>query len=123
MRRRGLAIISVVLVLLVIQMIIVAIVIDSSRDHDLTVRRVETIAAFYAAEAGANMAVREVMEDSDEDGTGVIGEISDDGNPANDPVVGKGYVYVTSSVAGPETTLSSIGRSGRSTRQVDATYE
>ncbi len=123
MQPRGLAIISVVLILVMIELIVVAIVLDGARDHDLTMRRVETIAAFYAAEAGANMAVREVMEDVDEDLTGVIGEISDDGNAANDPVVGKGRVYATSTVAGAETTVSSIGRSGSATRQVDAIYE
>ena len=36
--------------------------IGGGRDHDLTVKRMDTLRAFYAAEAGMNIAIRELME-------------------------------------------------------------
>ena len=120
-RRRGMAAIATVVLLLILDLIIIRIVIGGARDHDLTVRRLETIQAFYAAEAGMNMAIREMMNDTDEDGDGAIGTISDDATPANNPAFGQAQVLVTSAVAGPHTTLTSHGRAGDVRREVEAT--
>ncbi len=75
-RRRAMAAVAMVALLVTVDLIIVVMVIGGGRDHDLTVRRVETIRAFYAAEGGMNMAIREEMQNADEDGDAVVGTIS-----------------------------------------------
>ena len=124
-RRRGMAAIVMIVLLLILDLIIISIVIGGARDHDLTVRRVETIQAFYAAEAGMNMALRELMGcgATDADGDGTMGTISDDGNDANDPSIGSAQVVVTSAVAGPQTTLTSQGRAGDARVYAEAVLE
>ena len=115
--------ISMIIALVMVNLIILSIVIGGARDHDLTIKRVETIQAFYAAEAGMNMAIREKMSNTDEDGDGAIGTISDDATPANDPTFGQAQVLVIVTVAGPPTTLRSKGRSGDARRQVETVLE
>ena len=86
--RRGIAVVAMVVVLLIIDLVVIAIVIGGARDHDLTVARMETIEAFYAAEAGMEMCMRELIEEDDEDGDGATGSISHEtptNNEANDP--------------------------------------
>lgn len=121
--RRGTVAISMILTLIIVDLIIVGIVVGGARDHDLTVRRIETINAFYAAEAGMNMAIRELMMNADEDGDGAIGTISDDGNAANDPAIGQAQVLVTSVVVGSQTTLTSQGRAGEARREIVTVVE
>lgn len=121
--RRGTAAVSMIIVLMLVDLIIVGMVIGGARDHDLTIRRIETIQSFYAAEAGMNMAIREMMVNTDEDGDGTIGTISDDAVPANDPTFGQAQVFVTSAVAAPQTTLTSQGRSGDARRHIAAILE
>ena len=126
MRRqhRGAAVVAMIIVLLIIDLIIIRIVIGGARDHDLTVRRAETVQAFYAAEAGMNMAIREMMNNADEDGDTGIGSISDDGNAANDPTFGNAQVVVTRAPpAALPTTLTSQGRSGEARRDIEAVLE
>ncbi len=100
--RRGMALIGVIVFLLVVGVIIVGMVLGGARDQDLTVRRLETVRAFYAAEGGMNMAIREVMVSVDEDADGAIGTISDDSDNGTDPAFGTGQVVVMSSVRGPQ---------------------
>jgi len=121
--RRGMAAIVMIVLLIILDLIIIRIVIGGARDHVLTARRVETIQAFYAAEAGMNMAIREMMNNTDEDGDTGIGSISDDANPANDPTFGNAQVVVTVTIAGPQTTLTSQGRSGDARREIEAVVQ
>lgn len=121
--RRATVAISMIIALVMVDLIIISIVIGGARDHDLTIHRVETIQAFYAAEAGMNMAIREMMSNTDEDGDGAIGTISDDGNAANDPTFGQAQVLVTSSALVPPMTLTSQGRAGAARREIEATVE
>ncbi len=116
--RRGVIAIAMIVLLLILDLIILSMVIGGTRDHDLTVRRMETIESFYAAEAGMNMAIRELMELSDEDGDLTVGTISDDSpvNPANDPTLGNAQFFV--SVSG--TVYTSEGRSGEARRTMQA---
>ena len=115
--------ISMIIALVMVNLIILSIVIGGARDHDLTIKRVETIQAFYAAEAGMNMAIREKMSNTDEDGDGAISSISDDGNAANDPTFGQAQVLVTTSALVGPTTLTSQGRAGAARREIEATLE
>ena len=121
--RRATVAISMVIALVIVDLIIISVVIGGARDHNLTVHRVQSIPSFYAAEAGMNMAIREIMVNTDEDADGVIGTISDDATPANDPTFGEAQVLVTAAVAGPTTTLTSQGRSGQARREIEASLE
>ena len=87
--------VAMIVVLVTVDLIIIAMVLGGAREHDLTIKRNQTIESFYAAEAGANMAIRELMEALDEDLDGTTGTISDDGVPANDPALGNAQFYVT----------------------------
>ena len=111
-----------ILVMIIVDLIVVSVVIGGARDHDLTVRRADTIRAMYAAEAGMNMALRELIIDIDEDGDAVAGTISDDGDPGSDPNLGTARFSVISSydVVLEETTLTSTGRAGDARREMQA---
>ena len=121
--RRGTAAVAVVIALVLLQLAVAGMVLGGARDHDLSARRLDTVRAFYAAEAGTNMAARELMSNTDADGDGTIGSISNDSNLTNDPQLGIARVYVTKTVVGTVTTITSRGRSGDSTRQVRITLE
>ena len=86
--RRGLIVVVMIVLMILIDLIIVSMVVSQARDHDLTVRRLQTIESLYAAEAGMNMSIRELMVPADEDGDSGIGTISDDSNDATDPTLG-----------------------------------
>ncbi len=111
-RPPGTVAITLLIVLVVMQLVVVGIVIAGARDHDLTDNRVDTVRAFYAAEAGMNMAIREILTYNDDDGDGGIGSISNDGNSANDPALGTARFVITSAPVGNETALTCTGRSG-----------
>ncbi len=132
-RRRGITAVVMVVVLLIIDVIIVGMVRSGARHHELTLGRMDTIQAFYAAEAGANMAIRELQVDIDEDADAAptnpipdgVGTISFDDpvDDANDPSFGSAQVVVTAVIAGSTTTLTSEGRSGTARRTIEAVLE
>lgn len=112
--RRGAIGVTLIIVLVIVQMLIVAIVLAGGRDQDTTLKRMDSIRAFYAAEGGMNMAIRESMLNADSDGDGTVGSISNDGNSANNPSIapGGGRVYVTAATASGITTMTSYGTAG-----------
>jgi hypothetical protein len=118
--RRGIAAVVMVLLLLIVDVIVLGVVLGGAREHDLTARRLETVQAFYAAEGGMNMAIRELMENTDEDGDGGIGSVSDDGDDGNNPELGSATVYVTLATDAGQTTLTSQGESGEARREIEA---
>ena len=118
--RRGTAAVAMIIVLLVFDLIVVGVVLSGTRDHDLTVKRVSNIRAFYAAEAGMNMALREVMVDADEDGDCKIGSISHDGDSGNDPGFTASSFVVVAMPTGCESTIQSYGASGEARCQLAA---
>lgn len=122
-RRRAAAGIATVILLVFLQLGIVGLVITGARDMDTTIQRLDTLRAFYAAEGGMNMAIREMINNLDEDGDGTIGSISNDTNATDDPVVGTAKVYVVKSVSGTTSTLTSRGRAGAARRQLTAAIE
>ncbi len=119
--RQAVVAVAMVVVLLIIDLAIVGIVIGLSRDHDLTVRRLRTVEAAYAAEAGVNMSIREMMNVLDEDGDTKIGGISDNDNAADDPAIGNARFFVDydDSNYPPEWKLTSEGRSGDARRRME----
>jgi hypothetical protein len=122
-QRRGAIIVATIAVLIVIDLIVVTVVISGGRDADLSVRRLETVQAYYAAEAGLQIAMREAVLDSDEDGDCQIGAVSYDGVDANDPSIGGGQFLVTASTSGSQITLQSYGRAGDARRQISMTFQ
>ena len=74
--RRGTIMVVVLVMLLIVELIVVSIVIGGARDHDLTIRRMQSVESFYACEAGINMAIRELVVEADEDGDTKIGAAS-----------------------------------------------
>jgi hypothetical protein len=125
-KRRALAAVAMVVVLIIIDLIVVGLVVGLGRDHSLTVHRMQTIEAMYAAEAGMNMSIREMMVDTDEDGDGAVGTISDDGDDGTDPGVGNSLFVVTAAADTPavgQTTLTSAGRAGEARRTIDSILE
>ena len=107
--------------MVVIQLAVVGLVLAGARDHELTAARADTIRAFYAAEAGMNMALRELRIGVDADDDGGIGSVSDDGNPANDPTFSGARVSVARRTSGTDTVLTSTGRSGPARRRIETT--
>ena len=116
--RRGLAIVAVLLILIVVALVVVGAVLMGARHADLSARRSESVRAIAAAEAGMNMAVREMMVSCDEDGDGTVGAISDDGDDTNNPTFGDASVSVTQSRAGATYTLTSTGVAGLARRRI-----
>lgn len=121
--RNGSAAVAMLVVLAMLQIIVAAMVVSGARSNDLAVLRLDTARALYAAEAGANMAIRELMLELDEDEDGVIGSISDDGNPGNDPSLGPARITSTAVSAGGGVTITISGRSGAAVRRVEIVVE
>lgn len=118
-RDRGAIGVAMVGALVVVEVIIVVAVIGGGLNQDLTLQRIETNRAFYAAEAGVNMAMREIWSNADEDGDGLIGSISDDADPANDPAIGAASVSVSTTDDAGRTSVAAVGRSDRARRRIE----
>lgn len=108
-QRRGIAAMALVMVLAMISLAILGMVLGGARDQDLTVSRLETLRSMYAAEGGAQMAMREVLTNTDADGDGAIGGVSDDGNASNNPSIGGATVWVDRSDSAGSATLDVKG--------------
>ncbi len=125
--RRGLIIVVMVVLMIIIDLIIVGMVVSQAREHDLTVRRLQSVESLYAAEAGMNMSIRELMvPPADEDGDTGIGSISDDSDDGTDPTLGNAAFVVTAAADTPvvgQTTLTSEGRSGPARRRMQAVLD
>jgi len=104
-------------------MVVTGAVLTVGRDLRLSVSRVESVHALYAAEAGASMAIRELMLGVDEDGDGGIGSISDDGNDANDPALDAARLTVSISGAAGAYEVEVNGRSGQAHRSLMLSVE
>jgi Tfp pilus assembly protein PilX len=118
--RRGIAAIVMVILLIMIGLIVTGVVLAGSGNADMSLRRVETMRSFYAAEAGMNMALRELMAEADEDGDGVVGSISDDGDDGTDPTLQGAAIVVQQTMDSGQVTVTSRGRSGKTVRSVEA---
>ena len=113
--RRGTAL----AVVLIAEIAVLTLILNTARHQHLAVDRVETVRAFYAAEAGTAMALRELVVNIDEDGDGTVGSISNDGNPDNDPSFGSAHVSVALSGSESNITLRSDGSSNSAYRRHD----
>jgi hypothetical protein len=121
--RRGSVIVAIIVALVMLQLVVVGVVMLGSREQNLTILRLEASKAQYAAEAGMNMALREVYDNADEDGDGVVGSISNDGNSGNDPTVNGASIVVSQSVSGAVTTITSTARTTNAKRSITVTLQ
>ncbi len=121
MTRRGSALITVLIIVMVLGFTIVGVVGVGARNQMLSMHRISTARAFYAAEAGMNMAMRELAVGLDEDGDGTIGGISDDGDSNNNPTIGGARVFVSVQSASGNFTLLSTGSADASRRRIEVT--
>jgi hypothetical protein len=119
--RRGSASVVLLVVVVAAELLVLSRVTGGARDHDLSVRRLETLRAFYAAEGGMNMALREAIAGTDADGDGAAGSISSDGNGANDPSFSGAAVSVSTTTSAGQTVLASRGRAGVAARAIQVT--
>ncbi len=116
---RGSIGIAMIAALVLVEVVIVVAVLGGGLQHDLTLQRIDTNRAFYAAEAGAAMATREVWLNTDEDGDGTIGSISDDGDSDNNPVVGEASVVVLRTDLAEGVLFVATGQTARARRRVE----
>lgn len=123
-QRRGAVALAMVLALVLLELAIVAMVVAGARRHDLVGARVNSMRSFYAAEAGINMGVRELMNQMDEDGDGTIGAVSDDGNSSNNPGSGQATSFVVSkNMNGSQTILRSVATANSTVRFIEVVIE
>jgi Tfp pilus assembly protein PilX len=118
--RRGIAAVAVIVILVIVDLVVVGVVLSESRGHDVTVQRLETVRAYYAAEAGMHMALRELMLQDNLDDDCAVGTISNDGIDANDPALGTASFMVTAAPSGSQYIVRSHGRSGDARREMSA---
>ncbi len=93
-RRRGIAIISFVMAMLVIGSFALWLFQLTASTSTSSLGHYFSTGAFYAAESALEMAVREMNESNDIDSDGAIGTISDNGNAADDPALVSGAGFV-----------------------------
>jgi hypothetical protein len=91
--------VGVIVALVLLQVVALAVVAGGARDQDLRVRGVEALRAQYAAEAAAQMALRELARNADEDGDGVVGGVSS--NAAGGRTFNLGSMRATATGSGP----------------------
>ena len=100
-------------------LMMVGVVYAGARDQDLKVLRLQDSQAQYAAEAGANMALKEIFDNLDEDGDGAVGTISNDGNVATDPTVNGAQVTVIPAAASTGVKYNVKSRIGNVQRTIE----
>lgn len=107
------------IVMLTIGTVVVAsVVLSGGREADLARSRVESARAFYAAEGIANMSMREVFYNLDQDGDIRIGSISNDGNAANNPLLAGTSAYSIAKQVSSGEDHRNVAARGSSTRAV-----
>lgn len=115
--RRGIAVISFVVALLVIGMFSLWTLQLSATSAISYMGHFNSTGAFYAAESGLEMALKEISDGNDSDSDGVIGTISDNGTDADDPALGTGSFVVQ--VSGSQYTATGRWRGYRRVLTVD----
>ncbi|MCK4871381.1 MAG: hypothetical protein KAS72_01535 [Phycisphaerales bacterium] len=121
--RRGSALLVVVVLLAIGVVVVAAVVEGGAREQHIAVQRLATVRAFYAAEAGVNLAIREVTLSQDEDGDGGIGSISNDSDDNTDPTLGVARVAVALTTDVTDVVVTSEGRSSQARREIEVTLE
>jgi len=115
--RRGAVAVAAVVLMILVNLVIVGMVLVGARYQDLTTSTIETTRAFYGAEAAMHLALRELSQDEDFDGSGDTGGI--------DPISPAAFRGITAGVDietnGNVNTLSAWGGTARVHRHHDLT--
>jgi hypothetical protein len=119
-RRRGSAMVAILVALMALQMVVAVLVLSGARSDDLSSRSIAGLRAQYASDAALNMALREAFVNVDEDGDGTIGGISGDALASNDPTIGAARASVSATVVGNDRTISVGARSDEARRSASA---
>ncbi|MCX5691264.1 MAG: PA14 domain-containing protein [Planctomycetota bacterium] len=103
-----------ILALVALQIVLVGVTVLGTREQDLSVRRLESARAFYAAEGASNIAVREVAQLLDDDGDATVGSIAL-GSLTSGVTIGGSKAAASVSVLGTTYTITTSGQSGLAT--------
>ena len=93
--RRGAALVAFVTALMVIGTMTLTVLQMTAVGAQSHLAHYRSNGAFYAAESGIEMSMREVNQSSDIDSDGTIGSISNNGNAADDPTLVSGSFSVS----------------------------
>ena len=93
--RRGAALVAFVTALMVIATMTLTVLQMTAVGSHSHLAHYRSNGAFYAAESGIEMSMREVNQSSDIDSDGTIGSISNNGNAADDPTLVSGSFSVS----------------------------
>lgn len=93
--RRGAALVAFVTALMVIGTMTLTVLQMTAVGSHSHLAHYRSNGAFYAAESGIEMAIREMNQGSDIDSDGTIGSISNNGNAADDPTLASGSFNVS----------------------------
>ncbi|TVQ54208.1 MAG: hypothetical protein EA377_06155 [Phycisphaerales bacterium] len=111
--RRGAAAVAMVVLMLLMALILVGMVLAGARQQEVGLSRVEAARAFYAAEAGLNVAARELVLDEDVDDNGQVGSIAIMTMPGSSNTT----TMVDVERNGNTAVLTAYGESGRANRR------
>ncbi len=120
--RRGTVLIALIVALVIVQIAVVGVAVLGAREQDLSVRRLESAKAFYAAESAANISIREIAQLSDDDGDATIGSIAS-GNLASGLSINGGKAAASVSVSGTTYTVTASGGNGIATHAHSMTVQ
>lgn len=104
--RRGVAMLAFVAALLVIGILVLWLAQYAGTASISYSGHYISSAALYAADSGAELALREAKTGTDVDGDGTVGSVSNDGNDNNNPTLGYGSFKV--SVSGKTYTATGV---------------
>ena len=114
--RNGVAILSFVAALLIIGTLVLWLFHLTATSSQATLGHFFSVGAFYAAESGLEMGLRELKQSppNDIDSDGLAGTISSNGNPNDDPALATGVFYMERVGTSPPT-YRATGRPAEST--------
>lgn len=118
--RRGGVAVCVLIALVALQLVVATLVISGARDADIAEKSTAALRSQYAADGAMAMSLRELYANVDEDGDGLAGTISNDGNAGNDPLISGARAGVSVSTAGTDTTVTATGSSSAASRKMAA---
>ncbi|MEY3230164.1 MAG: hypothetical protein RL689_251 [Planctomycetota bacterium] len=111
LRRRGTMLVGILVGLMLLAGALVAVAVSGRREQDMTMRRMEAMRARYAQEAVAQIAVRELINQQDDDGDGAVGTVAG-GVLASGITIGSSKGATASASAGDGIVLQPQGSNG-----------
>ena len=107
--RRGVIAVGMILAMVFLMLVVTSVVVCDARDSDMARNREQADRAFFAADAGIQMAIREIMDNADEDGDGGVGTISNDNLLGTNPMFNGAPVTVARQVNNGFVSISAFG--------------